>query len=196
MSNAFAAARWMGIVAVCLLTSGATNLTADALYRGLTVTNIQRVLTDEDVERFTNGVDVQHQELDLLSSAIYAGDVDLSNVDDWLGLEFAQGFDDNGGATGAGVIVSVIDLTDVNAANTHFDELRDELQLVESEQGIGDRFAGLAPQVTGFHTVVLFRVRDKDVLMTSSTTDAQPDPLVTSEGLVDLARIAAQRFER
>ena len=99
MTTAFAIARWLAIVAVCLLSSAATNLTADALDGDLTLYNIQRVLGDDEVERFTDGVQVQHAILDLQTAAWYAGDIDLSNVDEWLGLEFAEGFDDNDNAT-------------------------------------------------------------------------------------------------
>ena len=74
-----------------------------------------------------------------------------------------------------------------------FERLAEGLGLVESEQGIGQRFAGLSPQTAGVHTIVLFLVDDKAILLTSTFTLTDRAPLLSSEALVELARLVATR---
>jgi len=191
------AGRALAIAGVALLSTAATNLEANALHRALTVRNIENVTATDEVERLgRQGLNVIHAIVDFQTAAWAAGEVAPARVQEWLGLEFAEGFDDDGNASGSTLTVSVVDLVNVGAADIQFDEVRDEVQLVESEQGIGDRFAGLAPRIPGLHTIVLIRVGDKVIVMTTSTVeDSDPEPLLTSEALVELARIVAKRFE-
>lgn len=197
MTIAFDAVRTLALVVMALLSTAATNQTAGALHRAITIENIQHLVGDDEVERLGRpGLDVVHGILDLLSAAHDAGDISLAGVEEWLGLEFAQAYDEDDNPVGSTLTVAAIDLVNTPTADAKFEEIRGELFLTESDQGIGDRFAGLAPKVPGLHTVVLFRTDDKVVVMTTSTAgETDPEPLLSSEALVDLARLVAPRLE-
>ena len=180
---------WILVTLVAAASAACLNGSGASIEGPLTAGNIERLVTDKEVQDHgRNGLKVEHTVLDLKQRAAAEPDVDLSNVDAWYGLEFSES------VAGARLSVAIVDLTDPAAANSKFEEVRDEVLLVESDQGIGERFAGLSPQTAGFHTIVLFFVADKVAILTTTQTLTDYTPLVSSEQLVELARLIAPRL--
>ena len=150
--------------------------------------NVGFLLTASEVEEHgRDGLDIQVDVIGLMDRAREAG-ADIDDIDDWVGIDYAESVD------GARLNFALIDLIDSPSAHARFDDLVQEFALVESEQGIGERFAGLAPIAGGVHTVVMFLVGDKVTVMTTTTSLTDREPLMTSEQLVELSRLVAPRI--
>ncbi|MDA1096679.1 MAG: hypothetical protein O3B84_05425 [Chloroflexi bacterium] len=155
----------------------------------ITAGNILDLLTTSEVnEHAREGTNVDSTVVDRMQSAIEIAVENLGSIESWTEVDYGERPD------GGRVKFTVIDHTDNAAANARFDLVISESGLVESDQNIGDRFAGLAPQSSGIHTVVLVLVGDKTVLMTTVLTFTDQVPLVDSEGLVELSRLVAPRI--
>jgi hypothetical protein len=154
----------------------------------ITVDNVGFLLTESEVEDHgRDGLDVEVAIVGFMDLA-EAGGTELENVDDWVGIDFGETVD------GARVNLALIDLVDAPTAHARFDELAEEFFLVESEQGIGERFAGLAPKGAGVHTIAMFLIGDKVTVMTTTTSLVESRPLMESEQLVEIARLVASRI--
>lgn len=154
----------------------------------ITTENILLLLTASEVNvHGRDGAKVESTVVDRMAAAVEAGVDDVELIESWTEVDYAERPD------GARVKLTVIDHTDATAASARFDLAVRELALVESDQGIGDRFAGLAPKTGGFDTIVLVLVGDKTLLFTTLVALTDPTPIVDSEGLVDLSRLVAPR---
>lgn len=155
----------------------------------ITPENILFLLTASEVNvHGRDGAKVESTVVDRMAAAIEVGVDDVELIESWTEVDYGERPD------GARVKLSVIDHIDATAASARFDLVIRESGLVESEQGIGDRFAGLAPKTGGVDTVVLVLVGDKTLLLTTLTALTDPTPIVDSEGLVDLSRLVAPRI--
>jgi hypothetical protein len=154
----------------------------------ITTANVGFLLTEFEVnEHGRDGLSVYGDAVSFMDRAEDSG-ADIENIDEWVGIDFAESVD------GARFNFSLLDMVDPESADTRFSEIAEAFVLVESEQGIGERFAGLAPQIGNVDTVVMFLVRDKVTLMTTTTSFTESSPLMTSEQLVEIARLVAPRI--
>ena len=176
------------VAAIVLALAVACGGTGQSVSGTITGQNILDLLTTSEVnEHAREGTRVDSAVVDRMQNAIDAGVEDLESIESWTEVDYGERPD------GGRVKFTVIDHVDSAAANARFDLVISESGLVESNQGIGDRFAGLAPQIGGIHTIVLVLVGDKTILMTTVLALTDPVPLVDSEGLVELARLVASR---
>ena len=146
------------------------------------------LLTADEVEEYgRDDLDVEADVVGFMERARESG-ARIENVEDWVGVDYAERVD------GSRLNFALMDLVDSPSANARFDELVEEFFLVESEQGIGERFAGLAPNTGGVHTIVMFLVGDKVTVITTTVALTDSRPLMTSEQLVEVARLVAPRI--
>lgn len=152
------------------------------------VENVGFLLTADEVEEYgRDGLEIEANIVGYMDRARESG-ANVESTDDWVGIDFAESVD------GARVNFALIDLVDGPSAHARFDELAEEFILVESDQGIGERFAGLSPQTGDLHTITMFLVGDKVVVITTTTSLVESQPLLTSEQLVEIARLVAPRI--
>ncbi|MDA0798468.1 MAG: hypothetical protein O2826_02795 [Chloroflexi bacterium] len=154
----------------------------------INVDNVAFLLTESEVEDHgRDGLDVHGDVIGFMDRAREGG-AELENIEDWVGIDYAESVD------GARLNFAVLDLIDEASADARFGTIAEEFLLVESEQGIGERFAGLAPKVSGVHTVVMFLVGDKVTVITTTVSLTDNQPLMESEQLVEIARLVAPRI--
>jgi len=155
----------------------------------VTSANILDLLTTSEVNDYARkGTSVESTVVDRMQSAIDAKIDNIDSIKSWIEVDYGERPD------GGRVKFTLIDHTDTAAANTMFDLVISESLLVESDQGIGDRFAGLSPQADGLHTIVLVLVADKTFLITTVLTLTDQVPLLNSDSLVKLSRMVAPRI--
>jgi hypothetical protein len=155
----------------------------------VTSANILDLLTTSEVnDHARKGTKVESAVADRMQNAIHAEIDNLDSIESWIEVDYGERPD------GGRVKFTLIDHADAVAANTMFDLVISESLLVESDQGIGDRFAGLSPQVDGLHTIVLVLVADKTFLITTVLTLTDQVPLLDSVSLVELSRMVAPRI--
>ena len=175
-------------MAVGLLAGCSSGDKGEAVAGLITADNIGSLLTASEVDAVArDDVDVQSVVVDLLGREEMERIPELTDIETWFGIDFGETVD------GSRMVLSVVDHVDAAGATARFERLAEGLGLVESEQGIGQRFAGLSPQTVGVHTIVLFLVDDKAILLTSTFTLTDRAPLLSSEALVELARLVAIR---
>ncbi len=155
----------------------------------ITADNISSLLTASEVEAVArDDVDVKSTVVNLLGRAEAERLEQLVDVETWFGVDYAETVD------GSRMVFSVVDHVDSAAGTARFESMVEEFGLVESEQGIGQRFASLSPQDAGVHTIVLFLVDDKTVILTTTFTLTDNFPLLEPDAVVELARLVATRF--
>lgn len=175
-----------GIFLTLALACGSTG---QPVHGEITTENILELLTTSEVNDYArDDTDVRSAVIDRMQTVIDAEVDNVEAIEAWIEVDYGERPD------GGRVKFTVIDHVDNPAANERFDLVISESGLVESDQGIGERFAGLAPQTIGVHTIVLVLVADKTILMTTILSLSDPQPLVDSEGLVELARLVAPRI--
>jgi hypothetical protein len=180
--HAFLAATIISLAIAC----GATGQPVSGMINS---ENILDLLTTSEVNEYArDDTKVRSAVIDRMQTVIDAEVGDVKSIYAWTEVDYGERPD------GGRFKFTVIDHVDNAAANARFDLVISESGLVESDQGIGERFAGLAPQTGGVHTVVLVLVRDKTILMTTILTLTDRLPLVDSAGLVELARLVAPRI--
>ena len=177
------------MVIIALLGVACTDKPGHTVQGEITTNNVGFLLTASEIEQHgREGLDIDVDVIGLIDRARDTG-ADVDNLDDWVGIDYAESVD------GARLNLALMDLIDSPSAHARFDDLIQEFILVESEQGIGERFAGLAPITGGVHTITMFLVGDKVAVMTTTTSLTDRQPLMTSEELVELTRLVASRID-
>ncbi len=150
--------------------------------------NVAFLLTESEIEAHgRDGLDVYGDVFGFMDRARESG-ANIEDVEAWVGIDYAESVDSSR------VNFALMDMVDLLSAHARFDEITQDFLLVESEQGIGDRFAGLAPKSGNVDTIVMFLVADKVVVITTTTSLVDRHPLMTSEQLVEIARLVAPRI--
>lgn len=176
------------MVITTLLVAACGDKPGHAIQGDINTDNVGFLLTPSEIEQHgRNGLDIDADIIGLIDRARDTG-ADVDDLDDWVGIDYAESVD------GARLNLALMDLIDSPSAHARFDDLRQEFMLVESEQEIGERFAGLAPITGGVHTITMFLVGDKVTVMTTTTSLTDRQPLMTSEELVELTRLVASRI--
>lgn len=180
--------RLLLIVSLVLLVAACGSDEGREVRGSITIDNVGFLLTPSEVEDYgRDDLEIEASVVGFMDRARESG-TNIEGVEDWVGVDFAQGVD------GSRLNFALMDMTDAAGAHRRFDELVEEFILVESEQGIGERFAGLAPNTGGVHTIVMFLVGDKVTVITTTTSLTDGRPLLASEQLVELARLVAPRI--
>jgi hypothetical protein len=180
--------RAIPLVLMALLVAACGGETGHDVQGAIGIDNVASLLTDSEIEEHGRGdLDVSSVVVSFMDRARESG-ADLENTEDWVGIDFAESVD------GSRLNFALLDMTDSVSANSRFDDLAEEFFLVESEQGIGDRYAGLAPRVGSVDTVVMFLVGDKIAVITTTISLTDNQPLMSSDSLVDIARLVAPRI--
>jgi hypothetical protein len=181
--------RFIAIATLALLAAACSTDEGEPVSGLITADNIALLLTAGEVDAVArDDVDVKSTVVNLLDRAEAERLDELAEVETWFGVDFAETVD------GSRMVLSVVDHVDAVAGTARFEDIVAELGLVESQQGIGQRFAGLSPRTAGVHTIVLFLVDDKAVVLTTTFTLTDNFPLLESEAVVELARLVATRF--
>jgi len=178
------------LIAVFILLVAACSVDEGEPVSGLiTADNINLLLTADEVDEVArDGSEATSTVVNLFGRAEAEHLDELADFETWFGVDYAETVD------GSRMVLSVADHVDSTAGTAHFESVVEELGLVESEQGIGQRFAGLSPLTSGIHTIVLFLVDDKTVVLTTTFTLTDNVPLMEPEALVELARLVATRL--
>jgi hypothetical protein len=173
---------------LALLLVSCSSKVGQEVHGTITTENVGFLLAPSEVdEHGRDGLSVYGDVVSFMDRAQESG-ADIKNIEEWVGIDFAESVD------GARFNFSLLDMVDPESANARFSSLSEEFLLVESDQQIGERFAGLAPKIGNLDTVVIFLVRDKVALMTTTTSFTEYSPLMTSEQLVEIARLIAPRI--
>jgi hypothetical protein len=180
--------RSFSIVIIALLAAACGNEAGHEVQGSISTDNVGFLLTASEVEEHgRDGLNIQADVTGLMDRAREAG-LPIEDIEDWVGIDYAESVD------GARLNFALLDLIDAPSAHARFDDLASEFVLVESNQWIGERFAGLAPIAGGVHTIVMFLVGDKVTVMTTTTSLTDMEPLMTSEQLVEISRLVAPRI--
>jgi hypothetical protein len=180
--------RALSVVLIALLLAACGSQAGHEVQGTISVDNVAFLLTESEVEDHgRDGLDVHGDVVGFMDRAREGGG-DLENIEDWVGIDYAESVD------GARLNFAVLNMTDEPSASGRFDTIAEDFLLVESDQGIGERFAGLAPNVAGVHTVVMFLVGDKVTVITTTVSLTDNQPLMTSEQVVEIARLVAPRI--
>ena len=108
----------------------------------ITADNIGSLLTASEVDAVArDDVHVQSVVVDFLGREEAERIPELTDIETWFGVDFAETVD------GSRMVLSVVDHVDAAGGTARFERLAEGLGLVESEQGIGQRFAGLSPSL-------------------------------------------------
>ena len=176
------------IIALALLAVACGSDEGREVQGTITIDKVGFLLTPGEVEDY--GRDDLEIEADVLGfmDRAHENGANIKGIEEWVGIDFAQSVD------GSRLNFALMDMTDAAGAHGRFDALVEEFILVESVQGIGERFAGLAPNAAGVHTIVMFLVGDKIIVITTTTSLTDRQPLLASEQLVEVARLVAPRI--
>ncbi len=178
----------LSIAILALLLAACSGDVGQEVRGTITTANVGFLLSESEVDKHgRDGLSVYGDAVSFMDRAQENG-ANVEGIEEWVGVDFAESVD------GARFNFSLLDMVDAETAGTRFDQIAEEFLLVESEQGIGERFAGLAPKVGNVDTVVMFLVGDKVTLMTTTTSLIDSSPLMTSDQLVELARLVAPRI--
>jgi hypothetical protein len=178
------------LIAIFALLAAACSIDEGEPVSGLiTADNINLLLTADEVNEVSrDGSEATSTVVDLFGRAEAEQLDELADVETWFGVDYAETVD------GSRMVLSVADHVDSAAGTAHFESVVKELGLAESEQGIGQRFAGLSPLTSGIHTIVFFLVEDKTVVLTTTFTLTDNFPLMESDALVELSRLVSTRL--
>jgi len=178
----------LSIALIALLLSSCSSEVGREVRGAITTENVGFLLTESEVdEHGREGLSVYGDSVSFINRARENG-ADIENIEAWVGIDFAERVD------GARFTFSLLDMVNPESAGARFSDFVEEFMLVESEQGIGERFAGLAPKIDHLDTVVMFLVADKVALMTTTISLTERSPLMTSDQLVEIARLVAPRI--
>ncbi len=156
----------------------------------LTEKSFMTLLTVEDIHKLLAteiSLDVEIRDFKAMAEGVDTAQA--ANMDSWYGLT-VEAADGTGGMT-----FTVIDFDSPLSAQDHFEKMRSESEgsLQEMAQPIGDASLQAEVNAEGIGSMVVVAKGDKVISLHTAQSDGQR-PLVSHDGLVELAELVANRL--